>query len=133
MGSLGSAIGVSSGERGWYSPFVMFADWRHVGPVDMSTNPTVSRFYSGEPTIAFRTRNRPAILEALAAGDTLRVGLDYYVLTGQCNDLLPASLLPKYEREWQRGGVVIIEMFRARGGIVFSLPDGESIGPARLP
>jgi len=118
--------GIALGRIGWYSVPVRFADWRGVGPVHLATNPIVSRHYAGGDPIAFRRERIEAIDRALATGDTLLVGLDYYALQGVVGDLVPREVLERDHVELLAGAVCVYR--------VVLQPDGnliwERVAPA---
>jgi hypothetical protein len=108
-------VRIAAGEIGWYSAPVRFADWRGVGPVDLATNPLVSRYYNGGDPIAFRRDRFETIDRRLAGGDTLLVGLDYYALQGVVGDLVPEEILRREHVDLLAGGVCVYRVV-LRGG-----------------
>lgn len=73
--------------QNWYKSEVKFSNWRNQGEFDYSVNATVSNYYcylSGQKYKAkyFRQENIKEFNKRLLTGDTLKVGLDYYALTG---------------------------------------------------
>jgi hypothetical protein len=123
MVSLPADRAILAARKGWYSSMVDFADWRGVPPVDMSSNPMVSHFYSGHRPLAFRSDNIATIRAALATGDTTSIGLDYYVLTGLCNGLLPVDTVRPIQGDLDRGRVVVVRAVFRDGQLHFMPPE----------
>jgi hypothetical protein len=118
---LVSIEGLINNQPAWYRNDVQFSDWRNIKKVDYSTNAVVANWYSGGHSQYFRPALLKDITGKLDAGDTLTIGLDYYIFT-------PASLQLSLQYfssganslRLENGEVIIIKMWKENNLIHFN-------------
>jgi len=97
-----------------YTGYAKFSDWRGK-QCDFATNKIVHNYYNDAPSLWFRsnkTEDWGVFKKAIEKGETVRVGLDYYALTGVCNGIIPKKILesPEVYYKLTRGEVIVLKM-----------------------
>lgn len=104
----------------WYKQEVSFSNFRDKGRFDYSTNAVVSNYYcrlNGEKddAVYLRKENLRGFVNRLVAGDTLKVGIDYYALTGIGIKItihfFGDKFVKKYFNRLNEGGVVRLKVW----------------------
>ncbi len=108
---VGSVIvNTKRGTLGWYGHEVTFSDWRGASKVDYSCNKLVANYYSHGSARYFRNENFNEIQRRIVKGDTIRIGLDYYDLTGlSLINIMPIKVTEPVIKTLLDGGVLILD------------------------
>lgn len=114
----------SLGYQPWYASEVCFADWRDVGPVDFSSNPGLSWYYSGHMPAVLRPAHEDSLFARLDAGDTLLLGFDYYAFK-QSRPYIDERLLSHIGEGLLEGRVAKVKLWVEEGQYVMELQGEE--------